>query len=53
MGSRGRGARRAALLGSVSREVASKAACPVLILPRGATLMGEALLSDSEAHLAR
>jgi nucleotide-binding universal stress UspA family protein len=52
MGSRGRGARRAALLGSVSREVASKAACPVLILPRGATLMGEALLSDSEANLA-
>jgi nucleotide-binding universal stress UspA family protein len=51
MGSRGRGARRAALLGSVSRKVAGKAACPVLILPRGATVMGEALLSDAETHL--
>jgi nucleotide-binding universal stress UspA family protein len=35
IGSRGRGARRAALLGSVSRTVAEHAACPVLILPRG------------------
>jgi nucleotide-binding universal stress UspA family protein len=35
IGSRGRGARRAALLGSVSQSVASRAACPVLILPPG------------------
>jgi nucleotide-binding universal stress UspA family protein len=37
IGSRGRGARRAALLGSVSGKVAERAACPVLILPRAGT----------------
>jgi nucleotide-binding universal stress UspA family protein len=36
IGSRGRGARRAGLLGSVSSKVADHAACPVLILPPGA-----------------
>ncbi len=36
MGSRGRGPRRATVLGSVSRKVAEECACPVVILPRGA-----------------
>ena len=35
MGSRGRRARRGAMLGSVSQAVAGRAACPVLILPPG------------------
>jgi nucleotide-binding universal stress UspA family protein len=35
IGSRGRRARKAAMLGSVSQAVSAKAACPVLILPPG------------------
>jgi nucleotide-binding universal stress UspA family protein len=35
IGSRGRRARTAAMLGSVSQAVSARAACPVLILPRG------------------
>jgi nucleotide-binding universal stress UspA family protein len=35
MGSRGRGPKRAVVLGSVSRRVADRSACPVLIVPRG------------------
>jgi nucleotide-binding universal stress UspA family protein len=35
IGSRGRRARKAAILGSVSQAVSAKAACPVLILPPG------------------
>jgi nucleotide-binding universal stress UspA family protein len=35
IGSRGRRARTAAMLGSVSQAVAGRSACPVLILPRG------------------
>lgn len=35
IGSRGRGALRSAALGSVSREVASRARCPVVIVPSG------------------
>ena len=35
MGSRARAPRRAVVLGSVSRKVAERAACPVLVLPRG------------------
>ena len=36
VGSRGRGALRSALLGSVSTEVAHRARCPVMIVPEGA-----------------
>jgi nucleotide-binding universal stress UspA family protein len=34
-GSRGYGPRRAVLLGGVSRQVTTEAACPVIVLPRG------------------
>jgi nucleotide-binding universal stress UspA family protein len=37
VGSRGYGAQLAVLLGSVSRRVAMKARCPVLVVPRGST----------------
>lgn len=37
VGSRGRGALRAALLGSVSLGLCRQAPCPVLVIPRGAT----------------
>jgi nucleotide-binding universal stress UspA family protein len=33
LGSRGRGRMKAAMLGSVSREVAARAPCPVLVVP--------------------
>jgi len=46
IGSGGRGARRGALLGSVSQHVAAHAACPVLILPRGAS--GKSILEHRE-----
>jgi nucleotide-binding universal stress UspA family protein len=52
MGSRGLGPKRAVLLGSVSRKVMERAACPVLILPRGATEKTAALLAGAEAHAA-
>ena len=52
MGPRGLGPKRAVLLGSVSRRVAERSACPVVILPRGATEKTEALLADAEAHAA-
>jgi len=52
MGSRGLGPKRAVLLGSVSRRVAERSACPVVIMPRGATEKTEALLADAEAHAA-
>jgi nucleotide-binding universal stress UspA family protein len=44
MGSRATGPRRAVMLGSVSRKVIAGAACPVLVLPRGAT--------ETSLHLA-
>jgi nucleotide-binding universal stress UspA family protein len=53
MGSRGLGPKRAVLLGSVSRKVVDRAACPVLVLPRGASAKSEALLADAEAQAAR
>jgi nucleotide-binding universal stress UspA family protein len=46
IGSRGRGARRAALLGSVSRKVTGQAACPVLVLPREAMEASELLIGS-------
>jgi nucleotide-binding universal stress UspA family protein len=52
MGSRGLGPKRAVLLGSVSRKVMERAACPVLILPRGATEKTASLLATAEAHAA-
>jgi nucleotide-binding universal stress UspA family protein len=50
MGSRGLGPKRAVVLGSVSRKVIDRAACPVLVLPRGASAKTEALLADAEAQ---
>jgi nucleotide-binding universal stress UspA family protein len=50
MGSRGLGPHRAVILGSVSRRVIDRAACPVLVIPRGASEAGEALLGDVETH---
>jgi nucleotide-binding universal stress UspA family protein len=49
IGSRGRGARRAALLGSVSRKVAANAACPLLVLPEAAGATSESLIGSVEA----
>jgi nucleotide-binding universal stress UspA family protein len=49
MGSRGLGPRRAVILGSVSRRVIDRAACPVLVIPRGASETSDALLADAEA----
>ncbi|HEX5621418.1 MAG TPA: universal stress protein [Solirubrobacteraceae bacterium] len=50
MGSRGLGPKRAVVLGSVSRKVVDRAACPVLVLPRGASAKTDALLADAEAQ---
>jgi nucleotide-binding universal stress UspA family protein len=52
MGSRARSPRRAVMLGGVSRKVAARAQCPVLILPRGASEMTDRLLARTEAHLS-
>jgi len=53
MGSRGLGPKRAVVLGSVSRKVADRSACPVLILPRGAGETRDALIADAAAKAAR
>ena len=53
MGSRALGPKRAVVLGSVSRKVVAEAACPVLVLPRGAEPKSAALLADAEAQAAR
>lgn len=50
MGSRARGAKRSVVLGSVSRQVAGGAACPVLILPKGASEMTRQLASSVQAR---
>ncbi|MEA2446160.1 MAG: hypothetical protein QOJ12_3452 [Thermoleophilales bacterium] len=52
-GSRGYGPLRAVLLGSVSREVISAAACPVLVLPRGVQAALEALVAEAPGAAAR
>lgn len=46
MGSRGYGAVRGVLLGSVSRRVTAEAHCPVVVLPRGVKASLEALVSE-------
>jgi nucleotide-binding universal stress UspA family protein len=46
MGARGYGPVRAVLLGSVSRRVTVLARCPVVVLPRGAKALLEALVAD-------
>jgi nucleotide-binding universal stress UspA family protein len=53
MGSRALGPRRSVILGSVSRRVMAHAACPVLVIPRGASEASDALLADAEAHAPR
>jgi nucleotide-binding universal stress UspA family protein len=53
MGSRALGPKRAVLLGSVSRKVVAAAACPVLVLPRGADRQTAALLADAQAEATR
>jgi nucleotide-binding universal stress UspA family protein len=50
MGSRALGPKRAVVMGSVSRKVVDRAACPVLVLPRGADARTAALLADAEAQ---
>jgi nucleotide-binding universal stress UspA family protein len=51
MGSRALGPRKAVVLGSVSRKVADRAGCPVLVLPRGAGEMRDALVANTAAHV--
>jgi nucleotide-binding universal stress UspA family protein len=48
MGARGYGPVRAVLLGSVSRRVTVLARCPVVVLPRGAKALLEALVADGQ-----
>jgi nucleotide-binding universal stress UspA family protein len=50
MGSRARGPKRAVVLGSVSRAVVGGAACPVLVLPRGASEMTRQLAASVQAR---
>jgi nucleotide-binding universal stress UspA family protein len=47
MGSRARGPRQAVLLGSVSRQVAQRSPCPVLIVPRASAETAETLLQHA------
>jgi len=47
MGSRGYGPMRAVMLGGVSRRVIDRAACPVLVLPRGAGDAVDALVTPA------
>lgn len=52
VGSQARGPRRAIALGSVSRKLAERAACPVLIVPRDAAGAASALLTYAEPQAA-
>jgi nucleotide-binding universal stress UspA family protein len=52
MGSRARGPRRAVLLGSVSRKLVERSACPVLVIPRGTTEVSRRLLDSVHAHVS-
>jgi nucleotide-binding universal stress UspA family protein len=49
MGSRGYGPVPAVMLGGVSRQVITRAACPVLVLPRGVAGIVESLVAGQEA----
>ena len=51
-GSRARGPRRALMLGSVSRAVAERAECPVLIVPRAAAEAADELLAEAAPNPA-
>jgi nucleotide-binding universal stress UspA family protein len=53
VGSRGLAPRRAAMAGSVARHVVQHAACPVLVLPRGADERRDALVADAELHASQ
>jgi nucleotide-binding universal stress UspA family protein len=54
VGSRGLGPRKAVVLGSVSRKVAERCTCPVVVLPRAAEALAEALIgSASGAGVSR
>jgi nucleotide-binding universal stress UspA family protein len=48
-GSRGNGAVRSALLGSVSRRVTAEAHCPVIVLPRGVKASRDGFMAEPEA----
>jgi nucleotide-binding universal stress UspA family protein len=52
MGSRAQGPRRAVLLGSVSRKVVERSACPVLVIPRGTTEVSRRLLDSVHAKVS-
>ncbi|WP_028066779.1 universal stress protein [Solirubrobacter soli] len=47
LGSRARGPRRSVVLGSVSRKVIERAACPVVVIPRGSEDKSGELLADA------
>jgi nucleotide-binding universal stress UspA family protein len=51
MGSRAYGPLRAVMLGGVSRRVVARAACPVLVLPRGAEETSETLIAATESQV--
>jgi nucleotide-binding universal stress UspA family protein len=51
VGSRGRGALRSAALGSVSRELASRAPCPVVIVPSGERWAETGAGNDADASV--
>jgi nucleotide-binding universal stress UspA family protein len=50
IGSRARGGRRAVILGSVSRKVAERAKCPVVVIPKGYGDAADDLVSHAAAH---
>ena len=49
VGSRGYGPLRSVLLGSVSAKLVRRAACPVMVVPRGAAAEAAALLGGTTA----
>jgi nucleotide-binding universal stress UspA family protein len=53
LGSRAYGPMRAVMLGGVSHRVMREAACPVLVLPRGAESLAEPPAAGTEEHAAQ